>query len=310
MAVFTPPIQPFKWKPDGGATGVPFIQHYACGQGTGGAAFPYWRNGNVLKSVTTGTVVAPNPNGSLAAFNGPVAVSNASQLSVVTVGTSAVAGAPARTYWMAVSYTDGAGVESQPSPLLPFGCPAGFVPTVTVSAAGAPGVAIDFNLYAGLFPRTWFRQVLNTALGATATLAYPLTNYVGVVPTVAGDSANIVGFASSAFDQVFDPLSGFPGRRNPYGATMSTAPNMGQNAIFPVEKCQVGTFELNMIQPYTGQIGAAVGLNIDAVSGLPVWDTAQTQVATISGFSDGQYQGGLGLAYSRVFARFLASVLA
>ncbi len=308
MAV-SAPIQPFKWKPDGGSTGTPLIGHYNCGQGTGGAAFPYWRNGNVLVLNTTGTITTPNPNGSLVNFNGPVAITNAASLSVVTVGTSAVAGAPARTYWLAVTYTDAGGDESQVSQLLPFGCPAGFVPTVSVAATGAPAAATQFNVYAGLFPRIAFLQVSHTALGATATLAYPLTNYTGVVPSVAGSATNIVGFAASAFDQVFDPLSAFPGRRNPYGATMSTDPLMGTNALWPVEKGQVGSFELNLIQPYSGQIGAAVGLNIDAVSGLPVWDTTQTQVAVISGFANGQFQGGLGVAYSRVYARFLSTVL-
>lgn len=305
----TAPIQPFKWKPDGGSTGTPLIGHYNTYQGTGGSAFPYWRNGNVLVITTLGTITTPNPRGSLVNFNGPVAITNAASLSVVTVGTSAVAGAPARTYWLAVTYSDGGADESQVSQLLPFGCPAGFVPTVSVAATGAPAAATDFNVYAGLFPRIEFLQVANTALGATATLAYPLTNYTGLAPSVAGSATNIVGFAASAFDQVFDPLSAFPGRRSPYGATMSTDPLMGTNALWPVEKCQSGTFELNLIQPFAGQIGSAVGLNIDAVSGLPVWDTTQTQVAVISGFANGQFQGGLGVAYSRVYARFLPTVL-
>jgi hypothetical protein len=84
---------------------------------------------------------------------------------------------------------------------------------------------------------------------------------------------------------------------------------MGTNAIFPVIKGQSGQFELNLVQPFTGQIGAAVGLNIDATSGLPVWDTTQTQVAVITGQQFGMFQGGLGVAYSRVYARFLSTVL-
>jgi hypothetical protein len=257
----------------------------------------------------TGTITTPNPNGSLINFNGPVAITNAATLSVVTVGSAAVAGAPARTYWLAVTYTDAGGDESQVSQLIPYGAAAGTVPTVTVSAAGAPATATQFNVYAGLFPRIEFLQVAHTALGGLATLAYPLTNYSGAVASVAGSATNILGFAASAFDQVFDPLSAFPGRRSPYGATMSTDPLMGTNALWPVEKCQSGTFELNLIQPFAGQIGAAVGLNIDPISGLPVWDTTQTQVAVISGFANGQFQGGLSIAYSRVYARFLPTVL-
>ena len=307
--VYSAPIQPFKWKPDGGSTGVPLIGHYQAGQGVGGAAFPYWRNGNVLVQNTTGTITTPNPNGSLINFNGPVAITNAASLSVVTVGTAAVAGAPARTYWLAVTYTDAGGDESQISQLTPFDCPAGFIPTVTVAATGAPATATQFNLYAGLFPRVAFLQVAHTALGGLATLAYPLTNYSGAVASVVGSATNILGFADSAFDQVFDPLSAAPGRRSPYGATMSTDPLMGTNALWPVMRCQTGSFELNLIQPFSGQIGAAVGLNIDPISGLPVWDTTQTQVAVISGHANGQFQGGLGVPYSRVYARFLPTVL-
>jgi len=306
---FSAPIQPFKWKPDGGTTGVPQIKHYTCGQGTGGRAFPYWRNGNVLKQVITGTVLTPNPNGALIGFNGPITFTNAAQLANITVGTAVSATAPARTYWMAVSYTNAGNEESQPSPLLPIGVAAGFVPTVSVSAVGAPALATQFNLFAGLYPRQWFSQVRNTALAGTATIVYPLTNFTGIYPTVAGDATNLVGFAASAFDQVFDPLGAFPGRREPYGATMSTDPLMGTNAIWPVESLGSGQFELNLIQSYNGQIGAAVGLNIDPVSGLPVWDTTQTQVATISGFANGPFQGGLGITYSRVYARFLSTVI-
>lgn len=257
----------------------------------------------------TGIITTPVPNGSLAAFNGPIAITNAASLSVVTVGFTAVAGAPARTYWLAVTYTDAGGDESQVSQMLPVGAAAGFVPNVTVAAAGAPATATQFNLYAGLFPRIEFLQVAHTALGALATLAYPLTNYQGVVPSVVGSATLIVGFADSAFDQVFDPLSAFPGRRSPYGATMSTDPLMGTNALWPVLKGQSGTFELNMIQPYSGQIGGAIGLNIDPISGLPVWDQTQTQCAVISGFANGQFQGGLSIPYSRVYGRFLPTAL-
>src|ERR1700678_1071800 len=139
MAVFSAPVQPFKWKPDGGTTGVPQIKHYPCGQGTAGAALPYWSYGQVLQQVVTGTVTSPNPNGTLLAFAGPVSFTNAAQLSVVTVTFVAAAGAPALTLWAAVTYTDAGGDESQVSPLLPIGVPAGFTVDISVSAAGGRG---------------------------------------------------------------------------------------------------------------------------------------------------------------------------
>jgi hypothetical protein len=310
MAVFSAPVQPFKWKPDGGTTGVPQIKHYPAGQGTAGAAFPYWSYGQVLQQVVTGTVTAPNPNGILVNFAGPVAFSNAAQLSVVTVTFVATAGAPSLTLWAAVTYTDAGGDESQVSPLLPIGVPAGFTVDISVSAAGAPVGATQFNVYAGLFPRQWFSQVTHTALGGTAVLAYPLTNYAGMIAAPAGASTNLIGMSDSAFDQVFDPLSAFPGRRNPFGATMSTDPLMGTNALWPVLKLGAGTFELNLVQAFSNAlIGAAVGLNIDAATGRSVWDTTQTQVATIVEQEFGMYQGGLGVPGTRVFARFLPTVI-
>lgn len=309
MAVFSAPVQPFKWKPDGGSTGVPQIKHYPCGQGTAGAAFPYWAYGQVLQQVVTGTVTSPNPNGTLVLFNGPVAFTNAAQLSVVTVTLVAAAGAPALTIWAAVTYTDAGGDESQVSPLIPIGVPANFTASISVSAVGAPVGATQFNVYAGLFPRFWFLQVGHTALGGVAALTYPLTNYAGMVPAPIGASTNLIGMSDSAFDQVFDPLSAFPGRRSPYGATMSTDPLMGTNALWPVLKLSTGTFEMNLVQAFSpALIGAAVGINIDPLTQRSVWDTTQTQVATIVEQEFGMYQGGLGVPGTRVFARFLPTV--
>jgi hypothetical protein len=309
VAVFSAPVQPFKWKPDGGTTGVPQIKHYPCGQGTGGGALPYWSYGQVLQQVVTGTVTSPNPNGTLLLFQGPVAFTNAAQLSVVTVTLVAAAGAPSLTLYAAVTYTDAGGDESQVSPLLPIGVPAGFTVSISVSAVGAPVGATQFNVYAGLFPRFWFLQVAHTALGGTAALTYPLTNYAGMLPAPVGAVTNLIGMSDSAFDQVFDPLSGFPGRRNPYGATMSTDPLMGTNALWPVIKLGAGTFELNLVQAFSpALIGAAVGINIDAATGRSVWDTTQPQVATITEQEFGMFQGGMGVPGTRVFARFLPTV--
>ena len=304
------PVQPPKWKADGGSTGVPQIKHTFINQGTGGANLRSWLNGQFLVQGLQGTITPPNPNGSLSLLAGPITFTNSAQNTQTTIGTSAVSGAPSQTYYIAVSYAGAGSIESLTSPCIPFITPAGFVPTVSVQSLGAPAAATGFFTYVGLFPRIWYRQAVATALGATLTLAYPLTNYTGAQPIVAGSSTNILGLALCYSDQIVDPLSAAPGRRNPYGATMSTAPLMADNAVLPYARAGYGTFELNLVQAYSsGLVGVAIGLNIDALTGLPVWDTTQTQCAVITEQAFGQYQGVSGDTYARVYGRFLTTAV-
>ncbi len=304
------PVQPPKWKADGGSTGVPQVKHTFINQGTGGANYRSWLNGQFLVQGLSGAITTPNPNGSLALIPGPITFTNSAQTTQVIVTQVAAAGAPSQSYYIAVSYVGAGAIESLTSPLLPVVSPAGFVPSVEVIALGAPAGATGFNVYAGLFPRIWYRQTVATALGVTSNLAYPLTNYTGAQPIVAGSSANILGLALCYSDQIIDPLSAAPGRRTPYGATMSTAPLMPDNAVLPYARAGYGTFELNLVQAYaSGLVGVAIGLNIDALTGLPVWDTTQTQCAVITEQAFGQYQGVGGDTFARVYGRFLTTAV-
>lgn len=304
------PVQPPTWKADGGSTGVPQVKHTFINQGTGGANLRSWLNGQFLVQQTQGAIAPPNPNGSLVNTPGPITFTNSAQTTQTILGLAVSAGAPSQTYYIAVSYVGAAAIESLTSPCIPFVTPAGFVPTVSVIASGAPLGATGFDVYAGLFPRVWYRQSAATALGATSTLVYPLTNYTGAGPIVAGSATNILGLALCYSDQIVDPLSAAPGRRSPYGATMSTAPLMADNAVLPYARAGYGTFELNLVQGYSsGLVGVAIGLNIDALTGLPVWDTTQTQCAVITEQNFGQYQGVGGDTYARVLGRFLTTAV-
>lgn len=311
MAVM--PVQPPKFKPLAGSTGVPRMRHFPPNQGSGGAKFAIWPDSMLLKQVTTGTITPPNPNGSLSAFPGPIVINETGQTSVLTVTFSASSGAPAQTYWPAFSYGGAAAIESQISPASPVACAAGFVPVFSISSSGAPAGATTFYTYCGLFPRQWYRQGTATNLGSTNTLAYPLANFLGVGPVAAGDSSSIVGFASSASDMIFDTLGQVaPDRRQPYGPTVSTSPLQSLNSVYPVEDANpnAGIWELNLIQSLVDPPnGIAVGINIDATTGLPVWDTTQTQVATLYAHQNGQYQGVAGDTYARVYGQFLSTVV-
>lgn len=311
MAVM--PVQPPKFKPLAGSTGVPRVRHFSPNQGSGGANFAIWPGSMLLKQVTTGTITPPNPNGSLSAFAGPIVISESNQTSVLTVTFTTSAGAPAQTYWPAFSYSGAGSIESQISPASPVFAPAGQVPVFSISASGAPAGATGFNTYCGLFPRQWYQQHAATTLGSTYTIVYPLTNFLGVGPVAAGDSANIVGFASDPSDQIFDTLgNAAPNRRSPYGPTLSTSPLQSLNSVYPVEDANpnVGIWELNLIQALIDPPnGIAVGINIDATTGLPVWDTTQTQVATLFSHQNGQYQGVSGDTYARVYGQFLSTAV-
>src|SRR5580692_2010455 len=66
-----------------------------------------WNDGDILTTLTTGTVYNPTPNGSIQNAVGPTLGVN------LTLGLSASAGAPAQDYFGVASFTGAAAIESQ-----------------------------------------------------------------------------------------------------------------------------------------------------------------------------------------------------
>jgi hypothetical protein len=261
------------------------------------AEFKTWNDGDILTTFTAGTIDFPTPNGSLATLIGPVLGFN------LTTGLAVLAGAPAQDYYGVASYTGAAGIESLPS--LPFiiSAPYGFIPTVSVSAVGAPVGATDFYVYLGTIPDNYYRQNIGagTALGATFTATNPLTNYTGVARAPAGTSTGLVGMANEPQQTFF---AGFPGGsasagpRSLFGASQSMAPgwdNDGFKSPALSLNPDWGTFVMNLLQPYYPGMDYSlqVGINIDTTNlfvpaggpiggtGFYVMDSTQTACATL-----------------------------
>lgn len=248
-----------------------------------------WRDGDILTLGSTGTPLAPTPNGALAAFAGP-------DKSVITLGVTASAGKPATTYFGVVTYVGAANIESQVSEPFVINCPFGFLPTVSVSSVGAPSGATDFETYLGVIPGAYFRQAVlpGTALDATFTGANPLTNHAGVVRAATGDSTNLVGIASEDSDRYF---AGFPGgsqqagSRAPFGASQSMSPGWDNDTFkLPVAKLSQGYFVMNLLQPWFSSLeNTAAGIAIDsagiasgfAATNFFIVDNTQTACLTI-----------------------------
>jgi hypothetical protein len=248
-----------------------------------------WNDGDILANTTVGTIDYPAPNGSLAALPGPVAGVN------LTTGVSASAGAPAQDYFGVASFTGGGGIESLQSLDFIISCPAGYLPTVLVTATATPAAATGFYAYLGVIPGTYFRQNIGgTALGTPYTAANPLTNYTGAINAPAGTSTGILGMANEGS---FAYYAGYPGGsakagpRSLFGASQSMAPGWDNDGFkLPVLKMSSGLFAMNLLQAYNpgmdGQL--AVGINIDTGNtfitggtGFYIMDSTQTACATL-----------------------------
>lgn len=254
-----------------------------------------WRAGDLVVQATTGAIVnAPSVgSGTLAAAAGPA-------LSAVTLGNTAVAGAPITTYYGVVTYT-GTSAESVPS--LPFivNCPSGQVPSITVAAAGAPGTATGFSTYLGLVPGQYIRQNTATALGSPANATYPLTNFIGANRGATNLSANILGLAQSASDATF--FAGIGGsisagqNSSQLGATNTIQPLVPSDAaqlyVTGLGYGQYVEFNLiNTVALQVGLLGTTAGITLDSGSGTFVVDPSQSnKIFTIAEFRQGVYQG-------------------
>jgi hypothetical protein len=226
----------------------------------------YWRDGDILTLGVTGTITAPNPNGSLATAAGPLDI-------FITRGQSASANIPAQDWFGYVTYEGAANIESQISNMFVISTPFGFVPTVSVSATGAPAGATDFGVFLGVTPASIVRQsaAAGVALGATFTGTNPLTNHAGTVRAATGASTNLVGLADCDSDAIFNAAPGgsqATGKRGLFGATQSYAPGWDNSGFAaPVIKLQRGLFVFNLLQPYFAALnGSTAGIAIDTTN--------------------------------------------
>lgn len=274
-----------------------------------------WRRGDFIVSQTVGTILTPAPTGSMAATAGPA-------LAAVTVGSSASAGAPGGTYYCTVTYTATSN-ESLPSLEFPINVLPGFVPTVSVAAAGAPAAATNFAAYMALTPGYEALQQATrttTALGATFTAANPLTNSVGMA-RAATNAATLAGMAVNDSNENFYGGPGGSsniGNQSLMGATMNQSPLTPNEAqLAYVMKLTGGAIveinlRLNVANTWTPILaaqGAQVGLFYDP-SGFPTADVGQAnKVATILQGSDGvpSVVGTNGDIGKRVQIQFLTS---
>lgn len=289
-----------------------------------------WRRGDILVETTTGAIVVPpNPgSGSLSGTPGPSGGTGPNTTgSPITTGTSASAGAPAQTYYGVVTYSAAGPIESLPSAVFIINCPPGFLPTVSVAAAGAPAAATSFNTYLGLLPDFLAAQPAfpGTALGAVFTAANPLTNYAGATRGATNLAGNIWGMAMHASNEIYFEgtggsfLTGNPGSL--FGGSMSVPPLMPDEAPRSYV-CALGggdLFEFSLNAASGGWspllITKQAGLTLDATTGWFTVDTTQTnKVCQIVDHRDGVYigptqNGNPGDTGVRVIVQFISTTL-
>jgi hypothetical protein len=279
---------------------INYFEPYYVGSGNQTAPVPglyapapgaVWRRGAVLTTSTTGTITLPAPTGSMAALAGPAA-------SAVTFGSSSSSGAPGGTYYVQVTYTASSN-ESLPSQEYITNVLPGYVPTITVASAGAPGAATNFAAYVSLLPGFEALQQASkttTALGSAFTVANPLTNSTGIAGAATNASGSLVGIAENDSNEIFFSGTGgsiMVGNQSLLGATNSLPP------LLPLEVplayvCKLidnAIFEFSLRQTIAWSptlVNAQVGLYLDATSGFYTVDTAQSnKVAYIIGPADG-----------------------
>jgi hypothetical protein len=293
-----------------------------------------WLQGAILKLVTTGSITTPAPTGSMSTTAGPALAASQGVFNILTSSTSITSGAvtihgittasaPARTYYVVVTYTATSN-ESLPSAEFIVSCPAGLTFSVNVASSGAPAAATNFACYASDLPGFECLQQATkttTALGSAFTVATSgsFVNVQGIAPCVAGDSANIVGMAVNASDQrYFSGSAGAVGYRSLLGSAISLpplGPGIPELAQHYVLKLQTADIIQSLVQSWSYSLeNAAVGINIDANSLQYTADTTQTQTGNIiqkaGGVTTGPLStGGFGDTNALVVVRFLSSVL-
>lgn len=277
----------------------------------------FWREGDILTTGTAGTIASPNPNGSLSTLPGPVVPS-----ALVTLGITPSANTPAQDYYGVLTYIGAANIESQASAPFIITCPFGYLPTISVSATGAPAAATKFGVYLGTIPGLFVRQSIATNLGSTYTATNPLTNHSGVVRATAGISSGIIGMAGCNSDRFY---AGYPGgsqqtgARSLFGASQAMSPGWDNNAFqLPVTKLAIGYVVMNLLQPWYDSLqNTAAGVAIDTGNTFVpggtnffIADNTQTACLTIVKRMYQNGYGNIGDIGARVLCKFYASALA
>lgn len=272
----------------------------------------FFRRGAILNNNTTGTILTPVPQGSMAALPGP-------PLSAITFGTSAVAGAPATSYYLYFAYTATTNESLVSGPFIQ-NVNAGFVPNLTVAAAGAPAAATNWAVFGSYTPTYEALQqatITTTALGSAFAFTNPLVNYTGAIQSASNVNTGIIGVAAADSNATFFSGAGGSvtvGNQSLFGATQSFPPldSLGALAI-PIIKLQNCLLEMSLVQPFfPGLINAAVGITLDATSGWHVADTTATGTGTIQSFVTGPpgFFGQVGDTGARVRVAFTPANLA
>ena len=270
-----------------------------------------WREGDLLISTVTGTVVTPPGNGlgTLAGVAGPLA-------SRIAVTQTLTTGAPGGTYYYQVTDALTGGNETIPSQEFVVNSLPGYTPTFTISATGAPATATSYNLYVGRLPGLEAKQTGSIVAYATpTTLPATLTNSMGVSRAASNPSANIVGIAVNDSTQNFFNGGGgstLVGNQSLFGATVTLPPLTPAEAIQAyVTKLQGGTYwEFSLRQTIAWSpalVGTICGLYLDPTTNFFVVDTAQNgNIVTIVGSSDGvqTITGSIGDFGKRVLVNF------
>lgn len=301
-----------------GVPGVnsPTIANYQKAQN---AAF---KAGDLLALVTTGSIVNPNPNASIAAASGPIMPNVAG--SPVTITNVAQAGAVAQAYYIILTYVGAGSIESLPSLEYLFSSPAGFTPNIVVTSVGSPVNSTGTGTYIGLVPGSEAQQAASTNFTVAYHQAATLANYQGVNQAATNASANIVGLALHGSDAVW--ATGVGGsstagaNRNVLGVTANPPPiggpeNFGVNVV---KLLASQPLVMSLVQPYYNNV-TAVGLLLDTVSGKFVLDSSQSnKIFTISGpldmidtsnSSGGVNIPGVGVAGRQVLGSFNSGVI-
>jgi hypothetical protein len=281
-----------------------------------------FKAGDFLALVTTGTIVNPNPNGSIAAAPGPIMPNVIG--SPVTITNVATANAVAATYYIILTYVGAGSIESLPSVEYLFSSPAGFTPNIVVTAVGSPVGSTGTGTYIGLVPGSEAQQAASTNFTVAYHQAITLANYQGVNQATTNQAANIVGLALHGSAAVWATGVGGSstagGNANILGVTANPPPigDPGNFGVVVVKLLASQPLVLSLVQPYYNNI-TSVGLLLDTVSGKFVADSSQSnKIFTIttaldlidtSNSSGGVNIPGVGVAGRQVLGFFNSGVI-
>lgn len=252
-----------------------------------------YREADFVTLTTTGTIVTPAPAGALATAAGPVITQDVNLSTVgqtVTIGAVtftgvAQASAPATSYYTLLAYTATA-QQSLPSVEFVINSAVGVVPSISVSATGAPAGATNFATFNGIFSGGEALQqatTTTTALGAAFTVPYPLVNSTGLQRCITNNAAtNLAGLvmhdsAATYVDGIGGSFTANIG--TPLGTWMPPPP------LGPADPLQSLVAKFTNGQPievslrqayYPSLIGTTCGLYIDPVSNYFEVDTSQS----------------------------------